>query len=405
MKEAYLHHIWLMKRLPMHKLTLTDGRKIDVIRTGCHNHDSGPDFFNGAVRIGGIEWNGNIEMHLKSSDWYAHKHHLDAAYDNVILHVVYQHDKPVFIGVDEIPVLELRPLIDQRHLSSFESLVGNSRWIPCAAELPAIDPVFTSMQIESAVLHRLERKAELLDRRFSLLGNDLRQLIYETVAQSFGTRVNALPFVELTQRMPVKTIWREKKEVAPALLLGAAGFLENPEETDGYRSDLRKHWQFYALKHSIRPMDKLSWKFKGLRPPGYPHVRITQFAEIASSLHADFSVFEKSVDELSGFFFKNTKASFYPLTKSFNDLLLINSIVPLLWWWGGYKNEAAARRKALDLLEKTAPENNEIINSWKKIGISCKSAFDSQGLLELKNEFCNNKKCLSCKIGNKILGK
>lgn len=405
MKEEYLHQIWLTKRLPMHQLVLTDGRKLDIKNTGWHNHASGPDFFNGSIQLDGITWNGNIEIHIKSSDWYAHKHHLDEAYNNVILHVVYKHDKPVFVQGEEIPTLELQPLLDKKHWFSYESLVTNNNWIPCQYQMQRVDPFFVAMQVENSLIERLQRKAEILELRFQLLGRNLQQLQYETLAQAFGSKINALPFVELTHRMPVKTIWREGPVAAPALLLGAAGFLETAQENAHFKQ-LQHEWNFHAVKHRLHAMNRHSWKFKGLRPPGFPDVRIAQFADAVTKMQQDFSFFEKTPEELIRFF--RTIPSFSAkstFTHAFQDRLLINAIVPLLWWYGNHRSEAKFREKAMDLLEKIQPENNEVIKSWAKLGIKCKSAGDSQGLLELKNEICDQKKCLSCKIGQKILGK
>lgn len=401
MKEEYLHQIWLTKRLPMHQLTLTDGRKLEVFHTGLHNHDSGPDFFNGSIALDGIRWNGNIEIHIKSSDWYAHKHHLDEAYNNVILHVVYRHDKPVFINGEEIPTLELRSMLDKKHWSSYESLIKNNSWIPCEKRLATIDPFFIMMQLEDCKISRLHRKSEELDLRFQLLGRNLQQLQYEVLAQSFGTKVNALPFLELTQRMPVRMIWREGREVAPALLLGAAGFLQERQPLKRF-GPFQRDWDFLRMKHRFETMNRLSWKFKGLRPSGFPDQRIVQFAKVVARMQQDFSFFEKSVAELRQFFRQTAQDG---LSAAMQNLVLINSIAPLLWWYGTYRDDWSYRQKALDLLENLPPEKNEVIRSWEKLGVGACSAGDTQALLELKNEMCAQKKCLSCKIGHKVLGK
>lgn len=404
MKEEYLHQVWLTKRLPMHQLVLTDGRKLNIIQTGWHNHESGPDFFNGSIELDGIRWNGNIEIHIRSSDWYAHKHHLDQAYNNVILHVVYQHDKPVLINGEAIPTLELKSILDQKHWASYESLIKNDAWIACGSQLDEVDPFFISAQIESALIARLDRKAQDLALRFEVLGRNLQQLQYEVLAQSFGTKVNALPFTELAQRMPVKTIWREGKDAAPALLLGTAGFLEELDPLTAWEP-LKQEWGLQLVKHSFQPMKRHSWKFKGLRPQGFPDLRIIQFAAVISRMQQDFSLLEKSVEELLHFFNEKDSSDHAKLSAAFQNLILLNSVVPLLWWYGNHTGEEAYRRKALDLLESIEPESNAVIKSWKSIGVSCNSAYDSQGLLELKNEMCDQKKCLYCKIGLKILGK
>lgn len=401
MKEEYLHQIWHTKRLPMHRLQTIDGNSLTVKNVGWHNHASGPDFFNGSIELEGITWSGNIEIHIRSSDWYAHKHDTDEAYENVILHVVYEYDRPVFIQGRAIPTLELKSLLDQQHWSSYNTLMKNTAWIPCKNQIATVDSVFVNSQIENALVQRLERRAQIIENRFQLLGRDLQQLQYELLAEAFGSKVNALPFIELTKRMPIKTIWREGTEQALALLLGAAGLMESD---NGIPGRLHKDWVFLKRKHGFESMNKFSWKWKGVRPKGYPQLRVYQFAMIIREMRSDFSFFERAPTELLSFFNYSLPGSNYSLlATSFQELILINAVVPLLWWYGNYRENSFYKEKALELLEQLQPEKNEIINTWKSMGIKMKSALDSQGLLELKNEICNFRKCLSCKIGHKIL--
>jgi hypothetical protein len=424
MKEEYLHQIWQAKRLPMHALTLTDGRKLEVSHTGWLNKESGPDFFNGSILLDGIRWNGNIEIHIRSSDWYAHKHEFDEAYNNVILHVVYQHDKPVTVLGEELPTLELQHLLDRAHWASYEDLINASTRIPCAKHLPDLDEIYFQNQIETALVARLVRKSALLSRRFESLGKDLRQLQYETLALAFGTKINALPFVELTRRLPIQVLWRENKEATIPLLLGMAGFLDEIS-LNPYLLQLRRDWKFLSVKHNLQPMEKATWKFFGLRPAGFPPFRLVQFAGMLNYWHGNFSFLEKPVPELLKIFAvpdslsmparnywqthyhfaKAAKVHETGLSKGFQNLLLINAVAPLLWWWGNHRGDEKALQRALDLLSAVPAEHNAIIAGWKKLNMPCKSAHDSQGLLELKNEFCNNKKCLSCHIGHKVLSK
>lgn len=409
MREEYLHQIWKTKRLPMHDLQLIDGRKLTIQQVGWHNHESGPDFFNGSIELDGIKWNGNIEIHIKSSDWYAHQHQFDEAYNNVILHVVFQYDKPVVVNGEELPTLELKSYLDQNDWSSYDSLIKNQTWIPCEKSIQEVDELFVSMQIENALVERLERKSSQIELRYQLLNRNIQQLQYEVIAQSFGAKVNALPFVELTQHMPLKILWRESKDAVFPLLLGASGFLD-AELDEIHLKKWQKEWRFMVMKHQFSIMDLSTWKSKGLRPPGFPKVRIMQFAAVISNLQTDFSIFMKSPEELLGFFkFDNrdfeTIEGLKSLTISFQHSLIINSLVPLLWWYGNHLSNEIFKQKALILLSKIPAESNEIIERWKNLGIRCKSAEDSQGLLELKNEICTNKLCLTCKIGNKVLGR
>ncbi len=401
MKEDYLHQIWLMKRFPTHFLYTVDGKPLVILKSGWHNHESGPDFFNGSIELDGITWNGNIEIHIKSSDWYAHHHHHDEAYDNVILHVVYLYDRPVYIQGEEVPTLELKPLLDSQHWSNYETLIKQTTWIPCESQIGSVDSFFVSMQIEQSTIVRLARRSELLEKRFQLLGRNLQQLQYEVLAQAFGAKVNSMPFVELTQRMPIQTIWREGKLASHTLLMGAAGLLNQVDDLE--LKGLQSEWKFYLLKYRFESMEKSSWKKKGLRPSGFPEIRIKQFSQLINQTTVDFSFFEKSIDELKQFFQLKDDSNKPILTESFQNKILMNAIVPLLFWYGDYKSDEIYKDKAIDLLSDLPAEDNQVIQSWKKLGVKVKSAFDSQGLLELKNEICNYKKCLTCKIGVKIL--
>ena len=400
MKEEYLHQIWRTKRLPMNALYLKDGRKLIVHQVGWHNHESGPDFFDGSIEIDGISWRGNIEIHIKSSDWYAHKHQLDRAYDNVILHVVYHDDVPVLIANEKIPTLELKSLLDQQHWYSYESLIKNTTWIPCATQLDQVDSIYQISQIETALVARLERKAAGFNQRFEALNRNLQQLQYEVIAQAFGMKINAMPFVELSHRMPLHFLWRENPEDRLPMLIGSAGLISEVKDLDLQKS-YSQVWNFMCIKHRFESMQAASWKRKGLRPSGFPIQRISQFSQLIQVLQDDFSVFDKSVHSLLHFFDSETFLA--GLTTEFKHQLIINAIVPLCWWYGNYVHNSIYKEKALQLLTQLPPEKNKIIRNWQKMQISCNSAFDSQGLLELKNEICEAKKCLSCKIGNQLL--
>jgi hypothetical protein len=245
-----------------------------------------------------------------------------------------------------------------------------------------------------------------IELRYQLLNRNIQQLQYEVIAQSFGAKINALPFVELTQHIPLKILWREGNETVIPLLLGASGFL-NEEQDEVQLQKWQKEWRFMVIKHRFTTMGKSTWKCKGLRPPGFPKVRIIQFASVIARLQSDFSIFSKTPEELLVFYNTNLEETneVKSMTLSFQHSVIINSIVPILWWYGNHVSNDDFKQKALILLGKIPAEKNEIIQRWKNLGIGCKSAEDSQGLLELKNEICTNKLCLTCKIGNKVLGR
>lgn len=394
MKEEYLHAIWRMKRLPVSQLYLTDGRKLTIKKTGWHNHDAGPDFFNGSIEIDEMIWNGNIEIHVKSSDWYLHKHQLDPAYNSVVLHVVFQHDKEVFIQEQKIPTLELQNLIDFKHWNLYRNLTLSQQWIPCENSLAEIDSFIVQNQIELSLIERLNRKNDLLQKTFIDLKKNHLALYFEIYAKAFGLKVNTLPFIELTKKIDIKLIWKENRQRQQVLFLGTAGMFQQAERFN--IQHLESDWEFLKKKYSLDEMDFSSWKFKGLRPVSFPNQKISQLAELCSNQAFFYS---EDWDESTVLTLLNQ----LNLPVDFRNNLLINAIIPILWWNYTFFQKENMRDLALDLLQKVKAENNSIIQNWKKLGLKCKSSYQSQGLLELKNELCANKKCLNCKIGFAIL--
>lgn len=396
MNEQYLHLLWKLKRLPMTELYLTDGRKLEVIDTGWHNTDAaGPDFFNGSIRIDGLTWNGNIEIHVNASDWYAHKHDRDPAYNNVVLHVVFKDDKAVFINQELVPTLELSPLIDFIHWNKFRQLQLSTSWIPCENQFKQVNPVLVRQQVDQALFDRLERKAELLEKRFVELDHDKLQLSYEVYAKVFGLKVNELPFVELTRRLPLKLLWKTNMRYHSILVYGVAGFFEQAAK---YELEAQfPHWEFLQKKHQLQVMDLYSWKFKGLRPSGFPPQKLSQFARFCAN-QSHFRLEDLSAQEIIRMISEQFEEN-----ESIRTLICINACVQLLWWQGGRSGTVELKEKALELLNLHKAESNKVIDKWKKTGAVIKSSFDSQGYLELKNEICNKKKCLQCKIGYHLL--
>ena len=396
MKEEYLHAIWRLKRLPVSNLFLTDGRAIKILNTGWHNPDSGPDFFNGSIEIEGMRWNGNIEIHVKASDWYLHKHQDDAAYKNVILHIVFQNDKDLFIDDQKIPTLELQNLIDFNHWNKYRNLLLNQTWIPCENSIQEIEKQVVLNQIENSVVDRLNRKNQILVQTFADLENDLLALYFEIYAKAFGLKVNNLPFIELTKRIDLKTFWKVSEKQRPILFLGVAGFFQDAVKFNLIHE--KKEWLFLKKKFTLGEMELSSWKFKGLRPPSFPNLKIGQFATLCS-FKEFFSIHELNASQVLELLEK------LKFSKDFRNNLLINAIIPIFWWNFERFQDAKMQEIALKLLSETKTENNQIISKWKNLGIKCKSSFDSQGLLELKNELCAKSKCLTCKIGFAILKK
>ncbi len=392
MKEEYLHHLWKNKQIPFHQLKLVSGEDILIYDVGQYNKfESGPDFSNGKIKIGNVTWFGNIELHLKSSDWYHHNHQLDRAYDNVILHVVYTHDQNVFINNKAIPTIELKGLIPE-----IEEVL-NKHEFPCSTFLDELDPIYLESMKEKAIIKRLNRR--LLDINKYGDESNPKQVLYSLLAQAFGCKINAQPFQELTNRIPIKLIKKEQCFNVKTLILNVSGI--------GERELLDKNWIHLKSKYKLDTMSRHVWKHKGLRPKSFPEIRLLQFAEIVEKFDFDTSFVYLGSNEL----IKNIRSLLILSDKSIKissamiDLIIINCFVPFIWWYGNVKMNENIQEKSLDLLQFLNAEENHILKKWKAIGVNCINSYDSQSLLEIYNEFCTAKKCLFCEMGNKIIYK
>jgi hypothetical protein len=414
MKEEVLHYLWKTKRLPFHQFVLTDGRKLEVIHTGTHNLDSGPDFSNAKIKIDDLVWSGNIEIHVKASEWYKHKHHQDKAYDNVILHVVYQEDKLVNLQNEKIPTLELSQYISWNELNEIQKFVLSKNKVACSEHITNIDRIYVTKQIETALYQRLKRKAEFIQDRYQALGNDLKQVLLECIAQTLGGKTNGLPMIELCKQLKYHSLLRENQNDRTIILLYLSGLLPT-ESLLGERNTA----QHYANKYQLKPMNASAWKFFGLYAYSYPPFRIIQLSHLIAQ-DRFFQFLDEDNDtwinwwmewqfQLPEFwknhtsFTDNGKKRNYSFSKQLKELIVINVVVPVLCWQGHYNQQHDKIEIAFELLSKLPAERNNIVSKWKKVQINVNSAFESQGLLELINEFCSKKKCLTCHIGTKVL--
>ena len=385
MKEEYLHLLWKLKRIPINQLQLVDCRTLEIIDFGLYNTASGPDFFNGKVKINGIIWSGNIELHVKASDWNVHNHQFDNAYSNVILHVVYNYDMEIKINDEVIPTLELKNLVDKEHFAKYQQLQLSKKWIPCENQISSLSPLIILQQLENSFLNRLERKSNFLEKDLVQNKNNLLQSMYQAYAKVFGLKVNELPFLELTSKLPYKLIQNKNEEEISILMLGVGGFFQMKNHS---LIDMQREWEYHKQKYELDEMNFHTWKSKGLRPTSFPKKKILEFARFCAK--SDFINEDNSWFELN-------------LSHSFVNLLKINVLAIYFWWKAKRSNSAYFEEEAFNMFENLLSEHNAIILKWKNLGIRAKNAFESQALLELKNEFCIHKKCLSCKIGIALL--
>lgn len=419
MKEKLIQFIWKYQLYEKDGFQLANEKEIIVLNPGQQNTDSGPDFFNAKIKIGNTIWAGNIEIHINSSDWYLHKHHIDKAYNNVILHVVLNLDKEVYNSAKQkVPSIAIR--IKEELYEKYESIYKSENWISCQDYFENPDPFKLKLFLTKVVLEKLELKLRSIDEIMHTNQFDWEETIYVLLARSFGFKTNNDPFEILTKNLPLKYLLKHKNSLLQieALLFGQAGFLE-AQIKDEYFKNLQREYFLLKNKFSLKAMDKHLWKFLRLRPLNFPTIRIAQFASLLyhnSNLFSKIIEFKNPKDLYNYFtirpskywethynFNKESTVSEKLLGKQSIESILINAIVPILFAYGKKTNESFYIDKALELLEFLPSEKNSILNNWKLIGIHAENAFYSQALINLKNTYCDQKKCLNCVIGNHIL--
>ena len=420
MKEEFLQFIWEHGLFSKNDLKTTEGKRLEIISLGQPNLDSGPDFFNAKIRIDQTIWAGNIEIHQKSSHWYHHKHDLDPAYDNVVLHVVESHDRPVFVKTHELPVFEIR--YPQEIARNYEELLRSIYWISCQEQLTEYDPFLIRFWFSALMIERLQSKTNDVLFLLQQNKNNWNETFYQLLARNFGMKTNTLPFELLAKSLPLQIISKHKNNLfqLEALLFGQAGLLNETLLGDDYFLSLRKEYSFLYQKYRLSGIESHLWKFMRLRPVNFPTIRIAQLASLINHSTALFSrVLECSdIDELKKMFelkaseywdthYQFNKVSGENKPKTFGEVafhnLMINTIAPVLFVYGDQHLDQAMKDRALLLLEQLPPESNQIIRRWNDLGVESRSAFETQALLQLKNSYCDPKRCLNCQLGAKII--
>lgn len=422
MKEDFLHYIWKFKKFDTLNLKTFNGEEITIINIGQYLELAGPDFFNAQIVIGNQKWAGNVEIHLKSSDWYVHHHERDEAYENVILHVVWEHDTEIFRSNNsEIPVLELKNYVDVATISNYKSLISPKSWIFCEKQLATMPQfVWTNWQ-ERLFFERLERKSNPIFELLKQTNNDWEAVLFCLLAKNFGLNTNGEIFLKMAKSILFSIIRKEGFEVEnlEALLFGNTGLLDIEKE-DNYFKDLK--FRYFYLLHKYQMEKKLvePVQFFKHRPDNFPTIRLSQLANLYHSRQNLFSKISsstsvKTIYEIFDISVSNYWQSHYqfdkespkkkkPLSKSFIDLIIINTIIPLQFAYAKSQGKEISE-DLIQLLSEVAPEKNAILDKFSSFGVKPKNAFETQSLLQLKNEYCNKSRCLECAIGMELLKK
>lgn len=418
MQYVWKHRLWRSE-----DMVTNTGKKVRVVDPGLLNTDAGPDFFNAKIEIDGHMWVGNVEMHYRATDWKRHHHDSDKAYDSVILHVVAKDDAPVRRTNGElIPqlVLEVSPQFN----ADYASLVGATIEVPCATKIKQVPHLTIVEWVEGLAFERLHGKVERIHQLLDSFNGSWEDVCYVTLARNFGFGINNDAFERLARRTPLRLLGKHSDSVLQieALLFGQAGMLDAQKQgMDSYYNQLCTEYAFLSNKFQLTPMEKESWKLFRIRPQNFPYRRIAMLAQF---IEGGFRMMNRILEtegekemralfevELSGYwtkhytFGKPNERATATLSRSSIDIILINTVAPLLYAYGELTGNYEMTDKAIKLLEDLRAESNSIVSHFVAYGIDCPDALTSQALVQLKREYCDARKCIYCKIGHHLLSK
>ena len=420
--EYLLHYIWKYRLFEQFGLKTTDGRIIEVLDPGIHNGDAGPDFFNAKVKIDDRVWAGNVEIHISSDDWYKHKHDADKSYNSTILHVV-EIDKGAVLNEQKQVVPQMVLKVPQTIRNEAEALLKSRSPIPCRDDMPSIKKYVMRAWIGSLGVERLERKTNDIYAHLLKMNNSWDDVFFVLLARNYGFGLNSDEFERLASSLSYKIVQRHSNNLfqVEALFYGQAGMLEDDTISDEYYIRLQSEYKFLAHKYNLKPLDGFLFKKLRVRPSAFPQIRIAQLSALLVQSGRLFSTILEIDDykrlrlhlqsEVSEYwkthysFGKESKKSNKRLGDTSLDIILINTVAPMLFAYGKMKDQEKYCDRAMTILEYIKPERNSIVNAFKSAGVEVKNAFDSQALIQLRKEYCDKRKCLYCNIGYRILSK
>lgn len=417
--EQLLHYVWKHKIFPLKELKTTTGQQVEVIDTGLANTDAGPDFFNAKLKLDGVLWIGNIEIHERSSDWFKHGHHADAGYNSVILHIASEIDTEISRSNGErIPQIQL--ICPEAVRTNYKELLETDNYPPCYRIIPSLPPFTAHSWMTALQMERFEQKATLLNERLKRCQGNWEDAFFITLARNFGFGLNGDAFETWAHRLPFRAVDKHRNDLfqIEAIFFGQAGILED-SDGDGYYLRLKKEYTYLQHKFGLIPMDASLWRFLRLRPANFPHIRIAQLACLyhraygllsrimeTETLQGVRDILKGGTSEywLTHYTFGGSSPS-RPKTLSNTslDLLIINTVVTFLYAYGLHKGNRVLCARAGSFLEELKAENNYITRMWEQCGMKASNAADSQALIQLKKEYCDKKKCLYCRIGYEYL--
>lgn len=427
--EILLHYIWKHRILPLHELHTTDGRLVEVIDPGLHNRHDGPDFFNAKVKIGGVMWVGNVEIHEKAADWYAHHHDSDEAYNNVILHIASVMDADIVTADgSHPPQLELH--VPQSVADNYRRLLAADPYPPCREAVMRLPSLTIHSWMSALGAERIDDKGVAIERRVAQSDGSWEKAFFITLARAFGFGTNSDAFEQWATALPLMQVGhhRDHPMQVEAMFLGTAGLLDvdaMPQRqrdaalSDAYFTALRREYAYLAHKFSLTAMPRTAWRFMRLRPQNSPYIRLSQLATLYCSHRADLSRVAScaTLDEVGGAlttevgdywrthysFGNESKANAKRLSAASVQLLVVNAVVPMLYAYGRHRQDETLIQRAATLMEELPPEDNTYIRLWKECGVKAENAADTQALIQLHRRYCERKECLRCRFGYYLL--
>ena len=420
MNEKLLQFIWQFQYFQRSELRTTQQESLQIIKPGRLNADQGPDFSEAIIKIGSTIWAGNIELHIRSSDWDKHAHSADPQYANIILHVVWEDDSPVVDRMGNLfPTIELRSRVPLVLMERYRLMMDNPNMVSCYSFLPVLSDLEWDAWKERLVAERLQRRAEAIISQARLLNMHWDEVLWQSISANFGIKVNRFLFEEMAKSIPFSIINRHRKNLfqIEALLFGQSNLL-HAALSDPYPIQLQKEFQFLKKKYGLEMVKKLP-AFLRMRPATFPTIRLAQLAKLIHQSENLFSTLKETLDlkilykiflveatdywETHYRFDMLSKSGSKRLGKEMTDNIMINTVIPILFAYGLYSNDEPLKQRSIQWLEELKAEENKITINWKNWGIKLQTALDSQALLELTNHYCLCKHCLSCGVGNKIL--
>jgi len=423
MQEDFLHYIWQHKKMSVAHLKTTQHEALEIVSVGQHNTNSGPDFFNAQLKIADQLWAGNVEVHVKSSDWFVHNHETDQAYDNVILHVVWEHDTEIFRKNNSIvPTLELKEVVDKTVLLNYSKLLSaKDKWINCEADFAEVAPFVLESWLERLYIERLERKSETIEKLLQDSKNNWEAVLFKMLAKNFGLKVNGEAFFSMANALDFQIIRKlqNNQSTLEALFFGLTGLLDQDIQ-EPYFLVLQKEYRYLKRKYNLHDTEVVPIQFFRLRPQNFPTIRLSQLAKLyhlhsslfsqimeVSSLKTIYKLFQVSTSvfwETHYSFGKVSKPSNKKTTKAFVDLLIINTIIPLKFAYARHQGKDV-NDFLLELIQQIPSEKNSIVSAFNKIKKVSHTAMQSQALIQLKTTYCDKNQCLKCAVGNALIVK